>query len=66
MYNNYQLPSIANSYYQSSGYQSAWDGYGWNNNMQHRSDCTCATCAYQQHYRPYPMASNYSAQTVMG
>lgn len=65
MYNNYQLPSIANSYYQNAGYQSGWDGYGWNNNM-HRSDCTCATCAYQQHYRPYPMASNYSAQTVMG
>ena len=66
MYNNYQLPSIANSYYQPAAYnQSAWDGYSWNNTM-HRADCTCATCAYQQHYRPYPMAHSYSAQTVMG
>jgi hypothetical protein len=66
IYNNYQLPSIGTSYYQPTAYnQSAWDGYSWNNAM-HRADCTCATCAYQQHYRPYPMAHSYSAQTVMG
>ncbi|KAL1583120.1 hypothetical protein WHR41_08266 [Cladosporium halotolerans] len=64
MYHNYQLPSISNSYYQPTGYNSAWDAYGWNN--MHRSGCTCATCAYQHHYRPYPMASSYTAQTVMG
>lgn len=61
---NYQLPSISHSYYQPSAYPSPWDSYNWNG--MHRSDCTCASCAYQHHFRPYPMASNYTAQPVMG
>ena len=51
------------SYYQPS-YGSGWDQHAWNG--MHRYDCGCSTCAYQHHYRPYPMASGYTAQTVMG
>lgn len=54
------------TYYDSvSSYGSAWDNQGWSNS--HRYDCTCSTCAYSAHYRPYAMASGYtSAQPVMG
>lgn len=61
----YAYPQSAHqSYYQPSTYGSAWDQQGWN--ATHRYDCGCSTCVYQQHYRPYPMSSSYSAQTVMG
>jgi len=69
LYNNhYQLPSIAHSYYQNTPYNNlqGWEGHPWNNNTMHRADCTCANCAYHHHYRNYPMAPSYSAQTVMG
>jgi len=56
--------SAQQAYYQPQPYGSAWDQQSWN--AAHRYDCGCATCIYQNHYRPYPMASGYSAQTVMG
>ncbi len=52
------------AYYQPSNYGSGWDQQSWNG--VHAYDCRCATCSYQQHYRPYPLASSYTAQTVMG
>ena len=52
------------SYYQAPHYGSAWDQHAWNG--MHRYDCGCSSCTYQHHYRPYPMASSYTAQTVMG
>lgn len=58
-----QQPAVSQNYYQPSAYAPSWDAYGWNG--AHRSDCNCASCAYQ-HYRPYAMAPSYSAQTVMG
>lgn len=51
------------SYYQTPAYGSGWDAGAWSG--VHRYDCACSSCAYQ-HYRPYPMASSYSAQTVQG
>lgn len=57
-------PTAPHSYYQPPPYSSAWDQHSWNGS--HRYDCNCAACAYQHHYRPYPMNSTYSAQTVMG
>jgi hypothetical protein len=51
------------SYYQAP-YGSGWDQHAWNG--MHRYDCGCSACAYQHHYRNYPMASGYTAQTVMG
>ena len=52
------------SYYQPTGYGSGWDQHAWNG--MHRYDCGCPNCTFQHHYRPYPMASSYTAQTVMG
>ena len=52
------------SYYQPTSYGSGWDQHAWNG--VHRYDCGCSTCTYQHHYRPYPIASSYAAQTVMG
>ena len=49
------------SYYQAP-YSSGWDQHAWNG--MHRYDCGCSSCAFQ--YRPYSMASAYTAQTVMG
>lgn len=61
----YAYPQSAEpSYYQPPAYTSAWDQHSWN--APHRYDCGCSTCAYQHHYRPYPMSSSYAAQTVMG
>ena len=60
---SYQQPAAPQSYYQPSAYGNSWDSYGWNG--MHRSDCTCSSCVYQ-HYRPYSMATSYSAQSVMG
>ncbi|KAF2167817.1 hypothetical protein M409DRAFT_21964 [Zasmidium cellare ATCC 36951] len=61
----YQYAQSAHaSYYQTPSYGSTWDQSNtWN---VHRYDCNCSSCAYQQHYRPYPMTSSYTAQTVMG
>ncbi|KAK4620382.1 hypothetical protein CLAFUR0_11438 [Fulvia fulva] len=56
-------PSTQASYYPTSTYNSGWDQSLWN---AHRYDCNCSSCAYQAHYRPYSMASGYTAQTVMG
>jgi hypothetical protein len=62
--NAYSYPQNTHqSYYQPSTYSSGWDR-NWNN--MHQYDCGCSTCSYQRHYRPYPMASSYTAQTVMG
>lgn len=47
------------SYYQPPSYGTGWDQHAWSG--IHRYDCGCSTCAYQHHYRSYPMA-----QTVMG
>jgi hypothetical protein len=52
------------SYYQPPSYGSGWDQHAWNG--VHRYDCNCSTCSYQHHFRPYPIASSYTAQTVMG
>jgi hypothetical protein len=52
------------NYYQTPTYSSAWEQPAWT--ASHRYDCSCAGCTYQQHYRPYPLTSGYSAQTVMG
>lgn len=60
----YYAPSAHPSYYQTPTYGSPWDQNAWNNGS-HRYDCNCSTCLCQQHYRPYPVATNYS-QTVMG
>ena len=61
----YAYPQTAHqSYYQSPAYGATWDQPAWN--AAHRYDCGCSACVYQQHYRPYPMAASYSAQTVMG
>ncbi|KAK5169505.1 cyclin-like protein [Saxophila tyrrhenica] len=52
------------TYYQPTSYGSGWDQQ-WSG--VHRYDCNCATCSYQQHYRPYPTAHSYNSQTaVMG
>lgn len=51
------------SYYQAPAYATTWD-QPWN--AAHRYDCQCSGCAYQHHYRPYPLTSSYTAQTVMG
>jgi hypothetical protein len=51
------------SYYQPTSYGSGWENGAWGG--MHRYDCNCTSCAYQN-YRPYAMASGYSAQTVMG
>ncbi|GIZ37319.1 hypothetical protein CKM354_000076900 [Cercospora kikuchii] len=60
----YQYASNAHqSYYQTPPYSSGWDTGSWNN---HRYDCGCQTCVYQQHYRNYPMSSTYAPQPVMG
>ncbi|KAF2210556.1 hypothetical protein CERZMDRAFT_44754 [Cercospora zeae-maydis SCOH1-5] len=56
-------PSAHQSYYQTPPYSSGWDTGSWNN---HRYDCACQTCVYQQHYRNYPMNSSYAPQPVMG
>ena len=61
----YNYPQTSHpSYYQPPSYGSGWDQHAWNG--MHRYDCGCSSCAYQHHYRPYPMASSYTAQTVMG
>ncbi|KAK4570230.1 cyclin-like protein [Recurvomyces mirabilis] len=52
------------SYYPTPAYGSTWDQPAWN--AAHRYDCACTACAYQSHYRPYSMATGYSAQAVMG
>lgn len=58
--------SSHDSYYSSAAYGTAWDqSTSWGG--AHRYDCNCSQCAYQQHYRHYPISSSYaSAQTVMG
>jgi hypothetical protein len=64
----YAYPQSAHpSYYPAlSSYGNVWDQRGWTNNT-HRFDCSCSTCAYQAHYRPYTMNSGYNAtQSVMG
>ena len=49
----------ASAYYnQPSSYPHAWTPQIWHDMNQYDP--------YRQHYRPYPMASNYAAQTVMG
>ena len=58
----YQQPA-QNSYYQTPAYGTGWDQNAWSG--VHRYDCNCTSCVYG-HYRSYPMASNYTAQTVMG
>ena len=60
----YQYAQSAHQSYYQPSYASAWDQSAWNG--VHRYDCNCSACAYQHHYRPYPMASSYAAQTVMG
>lgn len=61
----YAYPSNNHSsYYQPSNYGSNWDHSAWTG--AHRYDCACSACSYQHHYRPYSMASSYTAQTVMG
>jgi len=61
----YAYPQPAQpSYYQPPAFTPAWDQHGWNG--AHGYDCNCSMCAYQHHYRPYPMSSSYAAQTVMG
>ncbi|KXS97413.1 hypothetical protein AC579_7512 [Pseudocercospora musae] len=52
------------AYYQTPTYPTGWDHANWN--TAHRYDCNCSTCAYSHHYRPYPLTSGYTAQTVMG
>lgn len=52
------------SYYHPPSYCSGWDQHTWNG--MHRYDCGCSSCTYQHLYRPYPTASSYTAQTVMG
>jgi hypothetical protein len=64
----YAYPQSAHpSYYPAlSTYGNVWDQRGWTS-AAHRFDCSCSTCAYQAHYRPYTMASGYNAtQSVMG
>ena len=60
----YAYPQTGHSSYYQAPYSSGWDQHSWNG--MHRYDCGCSACVYQQHYRPYPMASGYTAQTVMG
>lgn len=59
----YAQSAVPQSYYQPASFTPNWDS-AWNGT--HRYDCGCSACVYQQHYRPYGMASGYSAQTVMG
>jgi hypothetical protein len=58
----YQYSQNGHSSYYQAPYSSGWDQHAWNG--MHRYDCGCSSCAF--HYRPYPMASGYTAQTVMG
>ncbi|KAF2717061.1 hypothetical protein K431DRAFT_233948 [Polychaeton citri CBS 116435] len=50
-------------YYPQSAYAPVWDQGAWSG--VHRYDCGCSPCNYN-HYRNYPMAANYAAQTVIG
>ncbi|KAK3708658.1 cyclin-like protein [Vermiconidia calcicola] len=60
----FAYPQSAQTSYYQPNIGNGWDQQAWNG--AHRYDCGCSTCTYQHHYRPYPMASSYTAQTVMG
>nr|OQO25888.1 hypothetical protein B0A51_06152 [Rachicladosporium sp. CCFEE 5018] len=66
---NYISPAApaSQNYYDTSSYApAAWYTTAWNSTRNsHRFDCECFSCDTRT-YRPYPVASAYAPQTVMG